>query len=79
MDMGVPKTFLLTHDQIIRAPFPENKRFNRNASHTDFGIADDDTGLETGFNVSNLFRDDLQKQVCLFKDKVFDRNISSRE
>ena len=39
------------------------------ASHTDFGIADDDAGFESGLQIVDILRVDLQKHMRLFQHK----------
>ena len=63
------KLFSRGDDQIVGAGFYKNKWFDRNASHADFGVADDDTGLKCGPSVHNVLRDDFQKHLSLFQDE----------
>src|SRR5215468_9149064 len=47
--------------------FSKYKRLYRNASHSDFGIADHDPGLESASAIHDVLGDDLQKHVGLFE------------
>src|SRR5215813_13351666 len=80
MNMRVTKTFLPAHNEIIGAWFSKNERLDRNAPRSDFGIANHNAGLKSGFAINDVLGDDLQEHMSLFEHERFhiERSVSEQ-
>src|SRR5215813_8738029 len=80
MNMRVTKLFSRLTMRIIGARLSKNERLDRNAPRSDFGIANHNAGLKSGFAINDVLGDDLQEHMSLFQHERFhiERSVSEQ-